>query len=167
MLLNCGVGEDSWESLGLQGDQTNQSSRRSVLNVHWKDWCWSWNSNTLATWCTELTHWKRPWCWERLKVGGEGDDRGWGGWMASRTQWTYVWANSRGWWWTGKPGVLQSMGLQSWTRLSKWTELNWLCFSRYCTVRSNMFFIFCVAYVLFVWKVVQTYYSTILYSWVC
>ena len=53
--------------------------RKSVLNVHWKDWCWSWNSNTLATWCKELTHLKRPWCWERLKAGGEGDDRGWGG----------------------------------------------------------------------------------------
>ena len=61
MLLNCGVGEDSWESLGLQGDPTSPSWRRSVLGVHWKDWCWSWNSNTLATWCEELTHWKRPW----------------------------------------------------------------------------------------------------------
>ena len=50
----------------------------------------SWNSNTLATWCEELTHWKRPWCLERLKVGGEGDDRGWDGWMASPTQWTWV-----------------------------------------------------------------------------
>ena len=50
----------------------------------------SWNSNTLATWCEELTHWKRPGCWERLKVGGERDDRGWDGWMASPTQWTWV-----------------------------------------------------------------------------
>ena len=55
MLLNCGVGEDSWESLGLQGDQTSQSCRKSTLNIHWKDWCWSWNSNTLAIWCEELT----------------------------------------------------------------------------------------------------------------
>ena len=62
MLLNCGVGEDSWESLGLQGDPTSPSWRRSVLVVHWKDWCWSWNSSLLATWCEELTHWKRPWC---------------------------------------------------------------------------------------------------------
>ena len=52
------------------------------------------SSDTLATWCEELTHWKRPWCWERLKAGGEGDDRGWDGWMASATQWTWVWANS-------------------------------------------------------------------------
>ena len=47
--------------------------RKSVLNIHWKDWCWSWNSSTLVVWCEELTHWKRPWCWERLKAGGEGD----------------------------------------------------------------------------------------------
>ena len=79
---------------------------------HWKDWCWSWNSNTLATWCEKLTHWKRPWCWERLKVGGEGDDRGWDGWMASPTQWTWVWIGSGTWWWTGRPIMLQSMGLQ-------------------------------------------------------
>ena len=75
--LNCGVGEDSWESLGQQGDPASPSYRKSVLNIHWKDyWCWSWNSNTLATWCEELTHWKRPWCWERLRAGGEGDYRG-------------------------------------------------------------------------------------------
>ena len=66
----------------------------------------------LASWCEELTHWKRPWCWEGLKAGGEGDDRGWNGWMASVTWWPWVWASSRSWWWTGKPGVLQSMGLQ-------------------------------------------------------
>ena len=110
MLLNCGVGEESWESLGQQGDQTSQPERRSVLNLHWKDWCW--NSNTLATWYKELTHWKRLWCWERWKAGGEGDDRGWDGWMASLAWWTWVWASSRSWWWTGKPGVLQSMGSQ-------------------------------------------------------
>ena len=75
MRLNCGVVKDSWESLGLQGDPTSPSQRKSVLNIHWKDWCWSWNSNTLATWCKELTHWKRPWCWKRLKAGGEGHDR--------------------------------------------------------------------------------------------
>ena len=75
MLLSCGVGEDSCESLGLQGDLTSASKRKSVLNIHWKDWCWSWNSSTLATWCEEPMHWKRPWCWERLKVGGE--RRGW------------------------------------------------------------------------------------------
>ena len=112
MLLNCDVGKDSWESLGLQGDPTSQSWRKSVLNIHWKDWCWSWNANTLATWCEELTPWKRPWCWERLKAGGEGDNRGWDGWMALPTQWAWVWASSGSWIWTGKPGVLQSVGLQ-------------------------------------------------------
>ena len=125
MLLNCSVGEDSWESLGLQGDQISESERKSALSVHWKDWCWSWNSNTLATWCKGLTYWKRPWCCERLKVGGEGDDRGWDGSIASLTQWTWVWASSGSWWWTGKPGVLQSMGLQR-VRHDWVTELNWV-----------------------------------------
>ena len=64
--------------------------KKSVLNIHWKDWCWSWNSDTLTTWCEKLTHLKRPWCWERLKAGGAGDDTGWDGWMASPTQWTWV-----------------------------------------------------------------------------
>ena len=78
----------------------------------------------MATWCKELTHWKRHWCWERLRAGGEEDDWGWEGWMASSTQWTWIWVNSGNWWWTGRPGVLQSMGLQRvW---HDWlTELNW------------------------------------------
>ena len=84
--------------------------------------CWCWNSNTLATWCKELTHWKRPWCWERLKAVGEGDDKVWDGWMASLTRWRWVWVNSRSWWWTGKPGVLQSMRLQRVRH--NWAELN-------------------------------------------
>ena len=89
-----------------------QLVRKSILNIHWKIWCWSWNSNTLATWCEELTHLKRPWCWEWLKVGGEGDKKGWDGWMASLTQWTWVSVNSGSCWWTGRPGMLQSMGSQ-------------------------------------------------------
>ena len=78
----------------------------------------------LATWCEELTHLNRPWCWERLRVGGEGDDRGWDGWMASPTQWTWVWVDSGSWWWRGMPGMLQFMGSQrGW---HDWvTELNW------------------------------------------
>ena len=103
----------------IQPDQ-----RWSVLGVHWKDWCWSWNSNTLATSCEELTHWKRPWWWEGLRTG-KGDDRGWDGWMASPTRWAWVWVNSGSWWWTGKPGVLRFMGSQSRTQLRDWTELNW------------------------------------------
>ena len=85
---------------------------------------WNWNSNTLATSCKELIHWKRPWCWEGLGAGGEGDDRGWDGWMASLTRWTWVWVNSGSCWSTGRPGLLQFMGSQrvrhNWT-----TELNW------------------------------------------
>ena len=104
--------------------------KKSILNIHWKDWCWSWNSYTLATWCKELTHWKRPWCWERLKTGGEGDEGGWDGWMASPTWWTWVSASSGSWWWTGKPGVLQSMGSQRVGQLSDWTELNWWSLSQ-------------------------------------
>ena len=80
-------------------------------------------SNTLGTWCKELTHWKRPWCWARLKAEGEGGDRGWDGWMASLTRWTWVWVSSRTWWWTGRPGVLLSMGLQR-VRHDWGTELN-------------------------------------------
>ena len=80
--------------------------------------------NTLATWCEELTHLKRPWCWEGLRAGREWDDRGWGGWMASLTQWRWVWVNSGNWWWTGRTGVLWSIGSQrvghDWA-----TELNW------------------------------------------
>ena len=125
MLLKCGVGEDSWESLGLQGDPSSPFWRRSALGSLWKEWCWSWNWNTLATSCEELTHWKRLWCWEGLGAGGEGDDRGWDGWMASLTRWKWVWVNSRSWWWTGRPGILRFMGLQSQTWLSDWTELNW------------------------------------------
>ena len=89
---------------------THISGYHQNINIHWKEWCWSWSSNTLATWCEELTQ-KRPWCWERQKAG-EGDDRGWDGWMASLTQRTWVWASSGRWWRTGKPGVLQSMGSQ-------------------------------------------------------
>ena len=83
-----------------------------------------WNSSTLAISCEKLTHWKRPWCWEGLVAGGEGDNRGWDGWIASLTRWTWVWVNSGSWWWAGRPGVLRFMGSQrvghDWA-----TELNW------------------------------------------
>ena len=122
--FNHSVVSDSFQPHGLQGDQTSPE-------YHWKDGFWSWNSNTLATWCEELTHLKRPWCWERLQAG-ERDDREWDGItdsmneneMASRTQWTWVWVNSGSWQWTGRPGMLQSMGLKrvrhNWLN---WTEL--------------------------------------------
>ena len=70
------------------------------------------------------THLKRPWFWERLKAWAEGDDRGWDGWMASLTLWTWVWVSSGSWWWTGGPGVLQSIGSQR-VRQDWVTELNW------------------------------------------
>ena len=99
---------------------------KSVLNINWKDWCRSWNSSMLATWCKELTHLKRPWFWARLKMG-EGADREWGSWMASPTQWTWVSVNSSRWWWTGRPSMLLSMGLQTvghnWVTELNWTEL--------------------------------------------
>ena len=80
------------------------------------------NSSTLATSCEELTHWKRLGCWEGLEAGGEGDDRGWDGWMASLTRWTWVWVNSGSWWWTGIPGVLRFMGSQG---VGHTERLNW------------------------------------------
>ena len=75
MLLKCGVGEDFWESLGLQRDPTSPFWRRSSLGFLWREWCWNWNSSTLATSCEELIHWKRPWCWEGLGAGGEGEQQ--------------------------------------------------------------------------------------------
>ena len=136
MLLNCGAGEDSWESLGLQGDPTSPFWRRSALGFLRKDWCWSWNTNTLTNWCKVLTYLKRPWCWERLRAGGEGDDRGWDGSVASPTQWTWVWIYSGSWWWTGRPGVLWFMGSQrvghDWATELHWTEqVDWERRKRY------------------------------------
>ena len=102
--VNCSAGEkDSWESLGCQGDQ-----RLTWMPINPKGkQPWSWSFNTLAIWCKEPTHWKRPWYSERLRVGIEHGERGWSGWMASLTQWTWVWASSESWWWTGKPGMVR------------------------------------------------------------
>ena len=98
-------GDQSWVFIG----RTDVEAETPIL----------WPSDA-TSWLT----WKRPWCWERLKAGGEGDHRGWSGWMASLTRWTWVWVSSGSWWWTGKSGVLQSMGSQraghDWA-----TELNW------------------------------------------
>jgi len=92
--------------------------------------------------CEELTHWKRLWCWEGLGARGEGDARGWDGWMASLTRWTWVWVNSGSWWWTGRPGVLRFMGSQivghDWA-----TELNWIfhCVCSRCVCVYHFLFI--------------------------
>ena len=84
--------------------------KKSTINIHWKDRCWIWSSNTLATWSKEPIYCKRPWCWERLRAGGEEGIRGWDSGMASSTQWTWVWANSGIEWRTGKPAVLHPWG---------------------------------------------------------
>ena len=109
----------------MGGDQELPLALLRIYIFLWREWCWSWNSSILATSCEELTHWKRVWCWKGLGAGGEGDNRGWDGWMVSLTQWTWVWVNSGSWWWTGRPGVLQFMGSQrvghDWA-----TELNWM-----------------------------------------
>ena len=94
------------------------------LNIHLKDWCWSWSSNTLTIWCKELTHWKRPWCWERLNVRAERNDRGWDGWSVSPVWWMWIWTSPGSCWWTGKPSIVQYVGSQRVRH--KWvTEVNW------------------------------------------
>ena len=142
MLLNCGVektlegpldckeiqpvhlkGSQSWVFIG----GTDIEAETSIL---WPPWC------------EELTHLKIPWCWERFRLGEEGDDRGWDGWMASLTRWTQVWVDSGSWWWTGRPGVLQSMGSQrfghNWVTELNCTELNHL----YCSAHTT--FLACI-----------------------
>ena len=91
--------------------------------------------------CEELTHWKRLWCWEGLGAGGEGDDRGWDGWMASPPWWAWVWVNSRSWWWTGRLGVLWFMGSQR-VGYDSATELNWTEFKHLCSRKNCLLLIF-------------------------
>ena len=122
LLLNCGVGEDSWESLGLQGDPTQSilkeiSPRCSLEGIMLKL-----KLQYFARLMEELTHLKRLWCWEGLGAGEEGDDRGWDGWMTSPTQCTWVWVNSGSWWWTGRPGSWGRKESDMTERLN-WTEL--------------------------------------------
>ena len=128
MYMGFPGGSDGKEFTCNAGDLEKGMANQSILKeispgFHWKDWCWSWNCNTLATSFEELTHWKRPWCWEGLGAG-EGDDRGWDGWMASLIQWAWVWVNSRSWWWTGSWRAAIHGVIKSRTRLSDWTELN-------------------------------------------
>ena len=132
-----------WRRL-LRVPWTARRSNQSILkgDQSWvftgRTWCWSWNSNTLATSCEELPHWKRPWCWEGLGAGGKGHDRGWDGWMASLTQWTWVWVKSGSWWWTRRPGVLRFMGSQRvWHNWA--TELNWTELQKYNSWRVSWY----------------------------
>ena len=138
MLLNCGVEEDSWESLGLQGDPTSHpKGNQSWVFIGRTDI----KAETPILWlpdAKELTHLKRPWCWEQLKAGVEGDDRGCDDWRASLTQWAWVWVNSGSWWWIGRPGMLQIMGSQrvghNWVTELNWTE--WFGYS-VCNLENN------------------------------
>ena len=95
------------------------------MNIRWKNWCWSWSSDTLATWCEELIHWKRPWCWGKLKAGEEGANRGWDGWMASPTQWTWVsklWERvNREAWFAAVHGVAKSQ-THDWVTERQWEQ---------------------------------------------
>ena len=122
MLLYCGSGKDSWKSLGQQGDQISQPSRKSNSNIHWKDWCWSWSSNTLATDAKSQLIGKDPDAgkdWRQKEKGTTEDEMvGWHHWLNAR-----VWANSGRQWRTGKPGVLQSKGSQSDT--TEWLNNRW------------------------------------------
>ena len=97
------------------------------------------------------TRWERPWCWAKLRAGGEGDDRGWDGWMASPTRWTWVWINSRSWWWTGKSAVHGVAKSQ--TRLSDWTTTNLRFFRLECAL-------WCFARILFVYIIIFPHHST-------
>ena len=116
--------------------RSNQSILKETSPVHWKDWCWSWNSSTLATSCEELTHWKRPWCWEGLGAGGEGDDRGW------EARWHHQLHVSLGElrelvmdreaWRAAIHGVAKR-----WTRLSDWTKLNWISLVQCEKIKKN------------------------------
>ena len=140
MLLNCGAGEDSWESLGLQGDPTSPFWRIWALGVHCKAWWWSWNSSTLAISCEELTHWKRPWCWEGLGAGrrrrGQQRMRWVDGITDSMDMDTRVWVSSGSWWWTGRPGVLWFMGSQR-VRPDWASEPNWKARMNFINVSSS------------------------------
>ena len=130
ILLICWLIQFADALLSIFARRSNQSILNEISPAHsLEGLILNWSSNTLATWCEELTHWKILWCWERLKAGGKGDDRGWDSWMDSMDMSLSKLESS---WWTGRTGVLQSMGWESQTWLSDWTEGNWMVnFQRY------------------------------------
>ena len=157
MLLNCGVREDS-RVLGLQEDQTK--SKLSIL----KHIAWIFigridaEAEAPILWPPDEKNWfiGKDWCWERLKAGGEGDNRRWDSWMASPTQWTWVWVDSWSWWWIVRPSVLWFMGLQrvghDWV-----TELNWLRYIHVAAygiisflLMAEQYFIVCMHHIFFI-----------------
>ena len=130
MLSNCGVEEDSWDPLDCKEIQP-VNPKGSFVNIHWKDWFWSWSSNILAPWCKETSHWKRPRCWERLQAGREGGGREWGDWMASPTRWTWVWVSV---------GDGEGSWASVWSQRveNDWdNELNWTCMK--CSLGISIF----------------------------
>ena len=143
MLLNCGVGGNSWESFGLQEIQlVHPKGNHSWIFIGRTDT----EAETPILWPPDVKHLKGPWCWERMKAGGEGDDKGWDGWMASPTQWIWVWVNSGSWWWTGRPGMPQFMGSQrighdwvNWTDMYIFVYINCIHFIHNVHVHYNYF----------------------------
>ena len=140
MLLNYSVGEDSWESLGQQGDPTSPSWRKSVLNIHWKPDA---EAETPILWPPDVKIWligKDP---DAGKDRGqeEGDDRGWNDWMASLTWWTWVWVSSESWWWTGKPGTLQSKESDTteWLNWTDWKIEPWHSYLALISIKVSSF----------------------------
>ena len=127
MLLNVGIGEYSWESLGLQGDQTSPFWRRSVLGVHGRTDVEA-ETQYFGHLMCRADSFEKTLMLGKIEGRKRRDDRGWDGWMESLTQWTWVWVNSRSWWWTGKPSTLQFRGSQrvghDWVTELNWTELN-------------------------------------------
>ena len=137
MLLNCGAGEDSWESLGLKGDQTSQSLKEINPKYSLEGLMLKLKLQYFGHLMQRADSLEKTLMLRRLMAGGEGEDRGWDGWVASPTQWTWVWVNSGSWWWTGMPGVLWSIWSQrvghDWA-----TELNWINVSYECMLWMNL-----------------------------
>ena len=168
-----------WRRL-LRAPWTAGRSNQSILKeispeYSLEELCWSWNSNTLATWCEELTHWQWPWCWEKWRQSEkemtEDQIVGWDCWMASPTWWTWVWASSGSWWCTQKPGVLQSMG---WQRVGhSWaTELNWNHFKIELKSKlKHIYFCLCLRFnnllIVFLHLLEHLPRKVLAYLWVC
>ena len=116
----------------------------------------------MATWCEELTHWKRPWCWERLRAEGEDGIRGWDGWMLSLIQWTWTWANARRWWGTGRPGMLQSMELTGRLNNDSLSYKSLISLVRF--IHRYFIFFDVILFFIFNWRIIALQYC-VSFSW--